>query len=1257
MADLRVKGEYVGPGERKTAEFLADRLPDHWVIFAGRKLPGPNRDDVDLIVVGTSLIFILEEKAWGPTVVVDDNHWYVGDDRRPNPLNRSAQIARILASTLRERAKGFQTLTGGHRVHAAVVMSHDRLQLLCGRNHESSERIWPLMDAQSRLEELDGGFRGGNLGVTRSSIIAYLDDLPAPAGKPKLGGYTLKTRLPGAGEEQAWEATDSTGSPVTLKCYPAGSMADLGDPQAFLRREFEAINRAHGLGRTWQAYPPFYDDSGQLYVVPVVPPRGGTHLQSSVQQGIVPARVNGVPDDETARAVTDDAFRALFDIHEAGLVHRALHPSRVWLHQKLKVMFSDFHLARITDEKSIALWVDDGDISEQYRAPECAVSVTLATPSSDIYSLSLCLIYWLLGEDAGNPATDGAAAKLMGTFPWAQPLLDALSPDPSARPLARQMVELLTVPPPHDDQQAEPTPIGVFEENALIANRYRILRKLGRGGSATSWKVYDTNLEMPMVLKEFHGEVPDAVRAEFNHALHLHNDYCGSVYDLQRDQIPSYLVSEYVRGENLTRTQTPHTVTQLRNIAVCVLKALDYIHGRNLVHGDVTPFNIIATPDGNTAKLIDFGLMVRAGDHPRGVTPKFAAPEVERGKPATVASDLYGFGASMVFAMLGRPVRSNVAESAHPPTKDEELAWGVEGTHLLNAFLQAVQERPEDRPASAAQLLELVRSTGSPVPTPHSQQHLALQINPNVASIRRLYRASTAGNAGNRGLDDAFAVTTYVPTLLDKNLLPRILEGELDLVLLSGNPGDGKTSLLVQLGERLKKEGAEVVHEDAAGWHMTKDSRNFHAVFDASESNGDLTSDELVKQALEPVRTRSNGPATAIIAVNDGRLHQFFDDHSHLYEQWWFDIQDQMEGKTSASSRVALIDLKRRSLAATDLSGLASHALAALTREDLWTACEFCAAQAVCPILANRNNLAYSGAEAFAELMLISHLRRRRRSTFRDVRSAAAWLITGNCDCQDAHQLLSEGRNAALMTRALCHDLAFDDASNDYLVREWSDLDPAAVPDPSVDRARRQSSRTGALLPTVESAARSVYFGQLLDNGLTRDAVRAYRYLPEFLAMLCGEDPRNTRDRLLLGISRLVGAPGFVTPGLAFGVGARDTGWAVLHTITADEFDLHVADTGHPYVETIADILTLKHPAARLELTLDTAEIILRAADGELVNDPASDAIRQEIDAFVGQLSRHPSRSAEIVDSSGSVTKATVHGQNITFAVDRSGTT
>ncbi|GAA1826610.1 protein kinase domain-containing protein [Microlunatus capsulatus] len=972
----------------------------------------------------------------------------------------------------------------------------------------------------------------------------------------------------------------------------------------------------------------------------------------------VPQRPGGRLDDQIARAVTIDAFRALQDIHDAGLVHRALHPKRVWLHQKRRVMFSDLNLARVEGDESIALWADDGDISEDYRAPECASSLALANRASDVFSLALCLGYWLLGRDIIEQTREEIGERLITAYPWVQPMLRALSGASQDRPHAGELADKLL--PAAPVAEPVPTPLGVFEVGGLIADRYEIVRKLGRGGFATSWRVYDRQRELPMVLKQFHQDLPDNVRTEFQSAHGLHYDYCGSVHDIHVNETPHYLVSEYVDGESLAEEGQAFSVEQLLEIAVCVLKALDYIHSHDRVHGDVTPSNVIAAPDGSSAKLIDFGLTVRAGQRPAGQTPRFAAPELSAGQPATVASDLFGFAATMAYAMLGRQISSMASGSFElvPPTDAEKEAWGPGGSRLLDSFLAAARPAPVERPPSAAALLELVRSTRiTPEPDTPRDGEDEFRVNPYVAKIRRLYRASSIGNAGNRGLDDAFALATYVPTRLDQNLLPRVEDGDLDVVLLSGNPGDGKTSLLVQLGQRLRERGAETLHEDEAGWSLKLADRTFHAVFDASEAHGLLTSDELVKQALEPVRNGTAGPATALIAVNDGRLHQFFEDNSERYEDWWFEIQDQIAGKGPGKSRVVLVDLKRRSLASTDESGLADQALASLLRPELWGVCSSCAARTACPILANRESMNGPGAGGFSELMLVSHLRRRRRATFRDVRSAAAWVVTGDRDCVDVHQLILEGRNASLMSDALAHDLAFATDSNDYLIDEWSDLDPALVSSPSVDRARRQSNTAEgmAFLRSTESAARSVYFGHHVDDDITRSDVRVYRHLTEFTGMLNGGDAIATRDRLLLGISRLLGAPGYRSSGLAFGVGAGDSSWAILHAIESEAFTVHVADPTHPYVETMADLLELRHKsgAHTLRLNLDTAEMILRAADGELVDDSASDAIRQEIDAFVGQLSRHPAKAAHIVDSSGSVTTATRRGVEIAFAVDR----
>ena len=78
-----------------------------------------------------------------------------------------------------------------------------------------------------------------------------------------------------------------------------------------------------------------------------------------------------------------------------------------------------------------------------------------------------------------------------------------------------------------------------------------------------------------------------------------------------------------------------------------------------------------------------------------------------------------------------------------------------------------------DRPAEFA---EYLRTVSAP-PTLKGRR----AINPTVLNLRRLYRGSDVGNAGNRGLDDQFARETYVPTLLDTALTPSVMAAGLTL--------------------------------------------------------------------------------------------------------------------------------------------------------------------------------------------------------------------------------------------------------------------------------------------------------------------------------------------------------------------------------------------------------------------------------------------------------------------------------------------
>ena len=70
------------------------------------------------------------------------------------------------------------------------------------------------------------------------------------------------------------------------------------------------------------------------------------------------------------------------------------------------------------------------------------------------------------------------------------------------------------------------------------------------------------------------------------------------------------------------------------------LQGLCYAHGRDVVHGDIAPANILIDQTG-TPMLVDFGLAVTPGHLSLGGTPGYMAPEAAAGQPVDKRSDVY----------------------------------------------------------------------------------------------------------------------------------------------------------------------------------------------------------------------------------------------------------------------------------------------------------------------------------------------------------------------------------------------------------------------------------------------------------------------------------------------------------------------------------------------------------------------------------------------------------------------------------------
>ena len=152
-----------------------------------------------------------------------------------------------------------------------------------------------------------------------------------------------------------------------------------------------------------------------------------------------------------------------------------------------------------------------------------------------------------------------------------------------------------------------------------------------------------------------------AARARFNHEAKLASEVTHanivSVVDFGEDpHFGAYMVMELVAGEPLLEPGAgPMTVKRALDVLAQVADALEHIHKRGIVHGDVKAENILlaAEVDGahgtrrrRVVRLLDFGLahVVGAGEEGISGSPHYIAPERAQGSPATVLTDVYALG-------------------------------------------------------------------------------------------------------------------------------------------------------------------------------------------------------------------------------------------------------------------------------------------------------------------------------------------------------------------------------------------------------------------------------------------------------------------------------------------------------------------------------------------------------------------------------------------------------------------------------------
>lgn len=265
-----------------------------------------------------------------------------------------------------------------------------------------------------------------------------------------------------------------------------------------------------------------------------------------------------------------------------------------------------------------------------------------------------------------------------------------------------------------------------------LAN-FRIERAIGRGGMAVVYYAIDIALHRPVAVKiidvRYRDDPAYAERfvREARAIVNWRHENIVQIYYAGQEDGLSYFVMEYIDGPDLGRELARYAAddqlmprAEVLRIGRAVASALDYAHGKGVIHRDVKPSNVLLSHGGRVV-LSDFGLALDAGQGSLGEvigSAHYIAPEqARRSAEAIPQSDLYALGVMLYEMLTGGVPFDDLSPAAialqhitlpPPPPRERNPKLSVETERVL---LRALHKTPARRYASGAKLMDALEKT------------------------------------------------------------------------------------------------------------------------------------------------------------------------------------------------------------------------------------------------------------------------------------------------------------------------------------------------------------------------------------------------------------------------------------------------------------------------------------------------------------------------------------------------------------------
>lgn len=338
-----------------------------------------------------------------------------------------------------------------------------------------------------------------------------------------------------------------------------------------------------------------------------------------------------------------------------------------------------------------------------------------------------------------------------------------------------------------------------------LNGRYFLQAEIGRGGMGLVYRAHDQVLDRDVAVKilstpRLTSENRARLLREARAAARLAHPNVVAVHDAGESGGLPYVVMELVEGPSL-HEQRPRDLDEILAIARQVCAALEHAHAQGIVHRDLKPENVLLAPGGR-AKLVDFGLARTLASRltAEGAilgTVAYLAPEQALGQEIDGRADLYALGVLLYELAADRlPFTADdpvavISQHLYAPVVPPRAHNPAIPRALEALILSLLGKTREERPASASAVLAALDHLA------HERRAMPEAAEEELSLLSRIVRGRIVGR--ERELAQARA------------LWQQAAAGEGQVLLVSGEPGVGKTRLVRELATQVQVSGGRAL--------------------------------------------------------------------------------------------------------------------------------------------------------------------------------------------------------------------------------------------------------------------------------------------------------------------------------------------------------------------------------------------------------------------------------------------------------------